>query len=63
MVVQLQKKDYELVEDEIQEMHTAKEQIYGNIFREHPFKTNLKANEILDEILNKKNFAKFMDLQ
>ena len=53
---------YELTESKMDEVGVASDQIYGKIYRDHPFKTNLTAREVLDEILNKKNFARFMRL-
>lgn len=46
----------------IENFGTAKEDVYQSIFQKHPFKTNLKANDIYNEILNNKDFSKFMKL-
>lgn len=46
----------------IEQFGNAKDEIYNRIFLEHPFKTNLKADEIYNQILNNKYFSKFMNL-
>jgi RNA polymerase sigma factor (sigma-70 family) len=46
----------------IEQFGNAKDEIYNRIFQEHPFKTNLKANEIYYQILDNKDFSKFMNL-
>ncbi|PCJ63931.1 MAG: RNA polymerase subunit sigma-70 [Bacteroidetes bacterium] len=41
---------------------TSKDEVYNRIFQEHPFKTNLKADEIYNQIVSNKDFSKFMNL-
>ncbi len=41
---------------------SSKEQIIDRIYSEHPYKTNLKAQEILDEITKNEDFTNFMNL-
>ncbi len=53
---------FEKVKTDISEFETSKDEIYAQIFREHPYKTNLKSDEIYNEILNNKNFNEFMNL-
>lgn len=54
---------FEKVKTDINKFGTSKDEIYSKIFREHPYKTNLKSDEIYNEILNNKDFNKFMNLQ
>ena len=46
----------------IEQFGNAKDEIYNRIFQEHPFKTSFKSDEIYNEILNNKDFSKFMNL-
>ena len=55
-------KIHQLTTDNITDIGLAKDEIYGKIYREDPYKTNLKADEVYNEILNHKNFTKLLNL-
>ncbi len=53
---------HELCESKIEDALDEGDKIYKQLYQEHPFKTSLKANEVLDEILSNKNFSDLMKL-
>jgi RNA polymerase sigma factor (sigma-70 family) len=53
---------FQLSESRIDDAIDARDKIYKQLYGEHPFKTSLRANEVLDEILNNKNFKDIMRL-
>jgi hypothetical protein len=55
-------KIFELSEDKLDDALDARDAIYKSLYKSHPFKTSLKANQVMDEILNNKNFSDIMKL-
>ncbi|WP_106794283.1 RNA polymerase sigma factor [Aquimarina sp. Aq78] len=55
-------KIFEHVESKLDETAINTDEIYSKIYQQDPFKTNMKAKQVYEEILNNKNFARFMDL-
>lgn len=55
-------KIFEHVESKLDETAITTDEIYSKIYQQDPFKTNMKAKQVYEEILNNKNFARFMDL-
>lgn len=56
------KKVYELTEDKLENLAIATDELYTKIHANTPFKSSLKAKEIYDEILNRKDFSEFMNI-
>ena len=52
----------DVVSNDIQRFGDSKDELYNKIYQEHPFKSNLNAKEIYQEILDNKDFADFMKL-
>jgi RNA polymerase sigma factor (sigma-70 family) len=55
-------KIHELSETKLNDALDARDEIYKQLYKDHPFKTSLKANQVLDEILSNKNFSDLMKL-
>jgi len=56
-------KMYQLSSENIDDTIIARDQVYNKLYSEHPFKINLKANEVLNEIVNHKEFNQFLNLE
>ncbi len=56
------KKIFELVEEKADEMALTTDELCTRYYRLDPFKTNLKAKEVYQEIIGNKKFARFMNL-
>lgn len=57
-----QHKINELSEAKISDALDERDKIYKQLYREHPFKTTMKAKEVLEEIFNNKEFSELMRL-
>jgi len=55
-------KIHELSETKLDDAIDERDKIYKTLYKDHPFKTSLKANQVLDEILNNRNFSDLMKL-
>ena len=55
-------KIYELSETKLDDALDERDKIYKQLYKEHPFKSSLKASQVLDEILNNKQFSDLMKL-
>ncbi len=55
-------KIHELSETRLDDVLDERDKIYSQLYREHPFKTSLKANQVLDTILKNKQFTDLMRL-
>lgn len=55
-------KIHALSETKIEDALDERDKIYKQLYQEHPFKTSMKANEVLDEILSNKIFSDIMKL-
>lgn len=55
-------KIFELSEHRLDEAIDARDQIYDELYKSHPFKTSLKAHEVYKAILNNKDFSSIMKL-
>ncbi len=53
---------FELSEAKLDEALDARDEIYKNLYKSHPFKTSLKAKDVYQTILNNKDFASIMKL-
>lgn len=53
---------HELSRNRLDDALDARDAIYVNLFREHPFKKSLKAERVLEEILGNRDFRQVMDL-
>ncbi len=53
---------HEQTAEKLEEMTVEADQMYANFYRQDPFKVNMSAQKIYDEILNRSNFSKFMNL-
>lgn len=53
---------FELSEERIDDVLDERDTIYKTLYKSHPFKTSLKADQVMDEILNNKNFTDIMRL-
>lgn len=56
-------KMYQLSSKTIDETIIARDEVYNKLYSKHPFKTNLKANEVFNEIVNHKRFNRFLNLE
>jgi RNA polymerase sigma factor (sigma-70 family) len=52
----------ELANEKMPDLMNAHQDLVSKIYRDQPFKTSFKANELYQEILNHKNFSKILDL-
>ncbi len=48
--------------EKLEEITVEADEMYANFYRQDPFKVNMSAQKIYDEILNRSNFSKFMNL-
>ena len=55
-------KIHALSENKLDDALDERDKIYKQLYKEHPFKTSLKANQVLNEILSNKNFSDLMKL-
>ena len=55
-------KMFEISESRLDDALDARDQIYKDLYKTHPFKTSLKANEVYNTILNNKDFSSIMKL-
>lgn len=55
-------KIFELSEEKLDDTIDERDKIYKSLYKTHPFKTSLKADQVMDEILNNKNFSDIMKL-
>lgn len=55
-------KIFELSENKIEDALDERDKIYKTLYKSHPFKTSLKADQVMDEILNNKNFSDILKL-
>ena len=55
-------KIHALSENKLDDDLDERDKIYKQLYKEHPFKTSLKANQVLNEILSNKNFSDLMKL-
>jgi RNA polymerase sigma factor (sigma-70 family) len=55
-------KMFELSENRLDDALDARDQIYRDLYKSHPFKTSLRADEVYQAILNNKDFSSIMKL-
>jgi hypothetical protein len=55
-------KMFEISEERLEDAIDARDQIYKNLYKDHPFKTTLRAGEVYKTILNNKDFSSIMKL-
>ncbi len=55
-------KMFEVSEERLEDAIDARDQIYKNLYKDHPFKTTLKADEVYKTILSNKDFSSIMKL-
>ncbi len=55
-------KIFEHIENKLDETAISTDKIYSKIYQQDPFKTNMNAEQVYEEILNNKTFSQFMDL-
>lgn len=53
---------YEISEKRLDDAMDERDKIYKKLYKEHPFKTSLKASQVLGQILNNKQFSDLMRL-
>lgn len=53
---------FELSENTIDDALEERDNIYNVLYKAHPFKTSLKADQVMDEILSNRNFSDIMKL-
>ncbi len=57
-----EKRIYELSENQLDTTCQNRDTIYSNIYRNNPYKTSLKSDEVLKEILNNNEYTNFFQL-
>lgn len=55
-------KIYEVSETRLDDALDERDLIYKQLYQEHPFKTSLRASQVLNEILSNKRFSDLMRL-
>jgi RNA polymerase sigma factor (sigma-70 family) len=53
---------FEISEKRLDDVIEARDEIYKDLYKSHPFKTSLKASEVYKTILNNKDFSSIMKL-